>query len=192
MIIKQKSLVVALISSFVISLVLALTLVGYLAYIEIKGEEFKRRYHELLQKANAKVYSRYIEISKLRADMEIGGVLKGMPIIEGIIKNNGYKDITSLLINIKFLDRDGAIIYEETFYPQEPSLGASSLPRAPFSYLHSSTKVILKPNSSLPFKRILSSCPAEIVKVLREGTNVVKSSGRWSGRLIFEVLAIEF
>lgn len=51
MLIKQKSLIVALLSSFIISLVLVLTLIGYLVYIELKGKEFKRSYQELLQKA---------------------------------------------------------------------------------------------------------------------------------------------
>lgn len=53
MLIKQKSLIVALVSSFVIVLVLVLTLIGYLAYIELKGEEHKRDYQKLLQKINA-------------------------------------------------------------------------------------------------------------------------------------------
>ena len=54
MLIKQKSLIVALVSSFVVSLVLVLTLICYLFYIELKGEEFKRTYQEMLQKVDAK------------------------------------------------------------------------------------------------------------------------------------------
>ena len=54
MIIKQKSLIVALVSSTVIALVLVLTLIGYLAYIELKGQESRRVYYELLKKTNAR------------------------------------------------------------------------------------------------------------------------------------------
>lgn len=54
MIIKQKSLIVALLSSFVISLVIVLTLIGYLAYVELKKETYKRSYQELLERSNIK------------------------------------------------------------------------------------------------------------------------------------------
>ena len=53
MLIKRKSLIVALISSFVIALVLVLTLFGYLVYIELKGEGVRRSYHGALRKIKA-------------------------------------------------------------------------------------------------------------------------------------------
>lgn len=56
MIIKRKSLVVALISSFVITIVLIVTLAGYFIYIEYKGEEFRKQYQQLLGKVKAGVY----------------------------------------------------------------------------------------------------------------------------------------
>ena len=48
MLIKQKSLVVALASSFVIALVLVLTLASYLLYVEWKGREFDAYYQKRL------------------------------------------------------------------------------------------------------------------------------------------------
>lgn len=192
MIIKQKSLIVALVSSFVIILVLVLTLIGYLAYIELKGEELKRSYQELLQKANAKIYSKNLEVSKLTVKIEKTGALKGKPIIEGVIKNKGPKKITNLLINVKFLDKDSAVIYEESFRPQEPSLGATSLSMVSIPYLYTQTKVILKPNDSLAFKKILANCPSEIVMVLREGEPSSKSSVRWMGKLVHEIASVAF
>lgn len=48
MLIKPKSLVVALASSFVITLVLIATLVSYLFYIEIKGSESDAQYKRQL------------------------------------------------------------------------------------------------------------------------------------------------
>lgn len=50
MILKEKSLIVALVSGFIISAVLVFTLIGYLAYIELKGEESRRAYRELFRK----------------------------------------------------------------------------------------------------------------------------------------------
>ncbi|MFH0764285.1 MAG: hypothetical protein V1927_04725 [Candidatus Omnitrophota bacterium] len=50
MIIKKKSLIVALVSGFIISLVLILTLIGYAAYLELKNENFIRSYECAMEK----------------------------------------------------------------------------------------------------------------------------------------------
>ncbi len=192
MLIKKKSLIVALVSSFVISAVLVSTFIGYVIYIEIKGEEFKRSYEVLLQRANAKVYSKYLDASKLEARIEIAGALKGKAVIEGVIKNKGQKNITDLLVKVNFLDRDGAVIYEVTLHPQEPSLGSSGLTQVTIPYLSVHTKIILKPDETLPFKRILFNCPKEIRGELKKEMGFAKGAGKWSGKFSFEVLAVNF
>lgn len=59
MILTKKSLIVTLISGFVLSCVLILTLVGYVAYIEIKNEESKRSYQHSLGRLNAMIYEKF-------------------------------------------------------------------------------------------------------------------------------------
>jgi len=192
MLIKQKSLVVALVSSFVIALVLILTLVAHIIYIELRGEEFKRSYQDLLAKVNSKVYSKHIEAVKLDALIEANGALKGKPVIEGVLKNNGSRNITSLLMKVEFLDKDGAVIYEAAFHPQEPSLGAQAAPQVVIPYLSGPAKIILKSGDSLAFKRILTNCPREIFQALQDKLASSKTGGRWTGKLVFEVLSIDF
>jgi len=188
MLIKKKSLIVALVSSFVIASVLVLTLVGYVAYTELKGEELRRAYQGLLQKINAKVYSKYIEIANLDAEIEPQGVLRGKPVIAGLIRNQGNRGVSNILVKVKFLDADGAMLYEVIFRPQEPSLGTQfSIP-----YLTGYSKVVLKPGSELPFKRILVNCPVEILNELKTGRGFTKVSGRWSGKFASEILSIDF
>jgi hypothetical protein len=53
MLIKRKSLVVALASSFVIALVLILTLGSYLVYIELKTRASEAEYQKLLVRIKA-------------------------------------------------------------------------------------------------------------------------------------------
>lgn len=192
MIIKKKSLIVALVSSLVIATVLVLTLVGYAAYIELKGEEARRTYQDLLQKINARVYAKYVELDNLDAKIENSGALSGKCVIEGLIKNKGSKDISSLLVKVKFLDKDGAIIYDVIFNPQEPSLGSSGLAQIAIPYLRGSSKIVLKPGGELPFKRILANCPGEIMGELRTGRGFAKNASRWSGKLAYDILAIDF
>ena len=47
-ILKKKSFVVALVSSFVLSAVLILTLIGYVVYLELKESELKASYEHQL------------------------------------------------------------------------------------------------------------------------------------------------
>ena len=192
MLIKKKSLIVALVSSFVICLVLIMTLVGYAVYLELKDEESRKVYQAMLQKVNAQYYAKHIEVARLSATVESAGALKGQPVVEGIVRNSGYKDISDILLKVKFLDRDGAILYEVVFHPQEPSLGSSSLPNVSIPYFSEHAKTVIRPEGSLPFKRILTNCPAEIIGELKNGKAAKGVAGRWSGRFDYEILAINF
>lgn len=189
--IKKKSLVVALVSSIVIFAVLVLTLVGYIISLELKSEELKRAYEEALHRINARFYSKYVEISKLNAKIEPQGPLKGNPVIEGMVRNNGHRNISDLLIRVKFLDKDGARIYEVVFHPQEPSLGNSDLTQLNIPYLYGQSPTIIKPNDTLPFKRILNNCPSGIVSELKAG-GFARGGLRWSGKFASEILSLKF
>lgn len=56
MLIKPKSLVVALASSFVIALVLVLTLASYLVYVELKGRQFDSSYQKQLSEIMGRLH----------------------------------------------------------------------------------------------------------------------------------------
>lgn len=191
-IIKRKSLVVACTSGVIISAVLILTLAGYSVYTELKGEEFKRSYQELFQKVNAKVYSKHIDVSRLDAKTEDSGALRGKPVVEGIIKNNGTRNIVNLAVKVNFLDKDGAIIYEIVFHPQEPSLGSAGLTQVAIPYLYNPARMPIKPGDSLPFKKILNDCPQEILGELDKNKGFGKIPGKWSGKFSSEIVALEF
>ena len=192
MIIKKKSLVVAFISSLIVASVMVLTLVGYLAYLQLKDEERKVSYQYLLAKVNAKVYSRYIEVSRLNAKMETSGPLKGNPVIEGVIRNAGYKNMADPLMKVKFLDKDGAVIYEVVFHPQEPSLGTGGLTQVTIPYLPNPSKAPIKPGDSLAFKKILANCPKEVASEMKDASGFARARPRWSGKFSFEFLSLDF
>lgn len=192
MLIKKKSIIVALVSSLVIALVLILTLVGYFAYLEFKGEEFKRYYYELLLKAKARVYSKYIDIAELEARIENTGPLKGKPIIEGVVTNKGVKQVAYLVIKVGFLDKDNAVIYETLLRPQEPTLGGGPITHVAMPYLYTPPKAILKPNDKIAFKKIITNCPTEIFVELREGDKPKKTFGKWSGKLTSQSISLDF
>lgn len=194
MLIKRKSLIVGLVSSLVISIVLVMTLVGYSIYLELKSRDFGRIYQELLEKAKARVYSRHLEAFGLDARIENTGALKGRPVIEGAITNKGTKDITNLVMKVSFVDKDSAVIYEFTSHPQEPALGGAGLTQVSIPYLRTNThpRNILKPGQTLKFKQVITNCPTELFVELREGEKPTKSFGRWSGKLTYEIVSLDF
>lgn len=204
--IKKKSLIVALISSIVICLVLVVNLAGYLIYLEMKDDELTKIYRIELQRANAKVYSKHIEIARLGAGFNATGPLSGEAVLEGIIRNDGYRDVTDLRIKVKFLDKDGAALYEAVFHPLEPSLGSYGVfaparlqdlfhlagGPASITYLADSSASVIKPESSLPFKKILTNCPKEILSELKANKGSPSTRGRWTGKLDYEILSVNY
>ncbi|MCX5678192.1 MAG: hypothetical protein NTY76_03690 [Candidatus Omnitrophica bacterium] len=204
--IKKKSLILTLISSIVICLVLVVNLAGYLIYLEMKDDELTKTYKMGLQKINAKVYSKHIEIARLGASFNVTGPLSGEAVLEGIIRNDGYRDITDMLIKVKFLDKDGAALYEVAFHPMEPSLGSYGVfaparlqeilhpagGPVPISHLSDSSASVIRPESSLPFKKILTNCPEEILSELKANTGSPGGKGRWTGKFDYEILSVNF
>jgi hypothetical protein len=192
MIIKKTSLIVAIVSGYVIAMVLILTLVGYVAYVELRKENFIRSYDYKLQKLNARNYGKFISFTKLNTRIESGGALKGHPVIEGIIQNSGNRGIADMLARVKFLDKDGAVIYELIFHPQEPSLGSSTLSQVSIPYLVPPPGVTIEPNSSLAFKKILNNCPGEILGELKTSSGNVKGLARRTGSFQVEPISLKF
>jgi hypothetical protein len=191
--IKKKSLIVAMVSSTIICGVLVLTLVGYLAYLELKHKEFVGKYNEMMAKVSAKLYSRHLEISLLEAVLEDAGPLKGKPILRGSIKNRGYRAVSDLIIRVSFKDPDGAVLYEVVFHPQHPTLGSSGLTQVPIPYISNAEKAPIEAGGSVNFKKIMTNCPREIMSELVEPEDRAKSGQRrWRGKLEAETLAVVF
>ncbi len=191
--IKRKSLILGLISSFVICSVVALTLVGYFFYLQLKEKESSLLYLETLKSINARVYARHIEMPKLQVRVEKAGALKDKPIIEGLLKNNGPKNINDITIKLKFFDKDGAVIYESVIRPHEPSLGSSGFSQLAIPYLSQPVpRTVLKAYGELPFKKILTSCPEEIVSELRNGAVFSQGANKRFGRIDYEVISVSF
>ncbi|MBU0605438.1 MAG: hypothetical protein KKH77_04030 [Candidatus Omnitrophica bacterium] len=193
MIIKKKSMLVALVSILIICLVLVVNLAGYLIYLELKDDELANAYSMRLQEVNAKVYSKHIEIDRLGVSFNSAGFLNKRAVLEGIVRNDGYKDITDLVIRVKFLDDDGAVIYQVTFRPLESSLTSYGAFR-PISISHATeaSTLAIRPESSHPFKKVLVNCPEEILSELKSGMDSSGGKERWAGKLDYDILSVNF
>lgn len=191
MMLKKKSLVVTMISGFVLSCVLILTLVGYAAYIELKNEESKRSYGEMSGRLNARIYEKYIEITGLEARVASNGPLRGKYIVEGTLRNRGDKDISGLLLKLRFSDKDGAVIYETPLDPTEPALGSGVIPRMNIPYISGLSDTVIIKGASMPFKKVLADCPPEMTDSIAGSPGFSKDRGRWTGRIGYEIISTE-
>lgn len=186
---KKKSVIVAVVSGLVVSIVLILTLVGYSIYLEIKNEESRISYGYALGKISARIYGKYVEISGLTAKIEKFGILRDKVVIEGALKNNGERELSEVIAKIKFLDKDGAVIYETVSDLLEPALGAGTIGAIKIPYLSYHPPITVKIGGSLPFKKILANPPAEIYSCLHDEGGFSKNSGKWSGKLGYEIIS---
>jgi hypothetical protein len=78
------------------------------------------------------------------------------------------------------------------FHPQEPSLGSSGLTQVALPYLSGAPKAAIKTGASLPFKKILSHCPAEILSEMNRAPSPAQGKSKWPGKLYAEILSVAF
>jgi hypothetical protein len=194
MFIKPKSLIVVILSSVVISSVLIFTLIGYYMYIELKERDVEKACSDSIKKMQARIFSKHIEISQLSCEMGTSGPLKGKAVISGVVKNSSGRRLASIVIKVKFLDTEGASMYEVMSQPLEPTFGLDQLGSLTRAYLAPSQRNFLEPNSSRAFKRIIPNCPQEILRTLapsRKGKkSATKRRSQWSGQLTAEVMSV--
>jgi hypothetical protein len=188
---KKKSVIVAFVSGLVVSIVLILTLVGYSVYLEIKNEESRISYEYALAKISARIYGKYVEISGLKVMIEKSGALRDKVLLEGTVKNNGEREISEIIAKIKFLDKDGAVIYEAVSDLLEPALGAGTIGAIKIPYLSYHPRVTVKIGGSLPFKKILANPPAEIYSCLRDEGGFSRNNVRWSEKFDYEIISVK-
>jgi len=190
MLVKKKSVIVALISGFVLSCVLILTLVGYVAYTELKNEESKISYRRMLGRLNAGIYGKFIEIGGLEVRSDESGALHGKNIVEGTLKNCGEKDVSEILLKLKFFDMEGAIIYEALLDPLGPALGSGGLSQVGISHLLVPDGTFVQKGRSIFFKKILVNCPEEITSSMKP-IRGYKARQKWPGKISYEILSLK-
>jgi len=195
MLIKRKSLIVVALSTIVITAALTSTLIGYYMYLELKGREDERASSEAIKRLQAKIFSKYVDIVGLSYGIEASGPLKGKPTIKGVVANRSTRRLYNVILKVKFLDKDGAPMYEVIFQPQEPAFRIDQLGAMTKAYLTGPKKNYLEADSSSAFKRVIPNCPKELLKGADSGKRpknfpASKRLGRWSGRLIAEVISL--
>ncbi len=189
---KLKSIIVIILSSILISSAILLTILGLSFYHGWKEKESVRQHKEGFARLNARIYNQHIDIQHLEAKYEKEGMYKSKCLLEGVIKNNGYRTVSSVNLSIEFLNAAGDIIYVENFFPLKEPIMPRRRTIAALSLFTSGKELPLLPSGSLRFKRVLSEQKnkdlTSPIKYKRYATN----SGEWSGKFNHRVVGIKF
>lgn len=190
--IKLKSIVVIILSSILISSVILLTILGLSLFFGWKERGSAKVHREKIAHLNAKLYEQFVSIQDLKAEFEKKGIYKGKCTIEGLIKNNGYRTIGSLKLELEFLNATGETIYIENLLPLKASIPPPATTIAALSLFTSERELPLLPEGSLRFKHLLSEQKDKDIispiKYKRYATN----PNEWSGKFKYRISGIKF
>ena len=145
-------------STLIIGVVLASTIIGYGLYIEWKNNSFSSSYTSSISKLTAEMLRSDINIYNVKPALGKDELFYGMPFIEGSIKNDTNKTITSVLMDVSFAKADGSVIYKDRFY----LIGQGLAGKVPTSGI-GRTRNILLPGENISFRHLLRRCPPEII-----------------------------
>jgi hypothetical protein len=157
--IKSKHFLVISFSSIIIGLVLVSTVIVHTLYVEWKNNSFIQRYNSSISKLTAEMLRKDISIANVKVGLSKEGPFSGLPFVEGSLKNNSGKTITSLRLEMSFKRPDGSVVYKDWLHPigEERFFGSSSFPDIEH------TKNVLLPGENISFSHLLRNCSPEVV-----------------------------
>ena len=190
--IKLKSVIVIILSSILISAVILLTIFGLSLYIGWKDKEAASIHREKLASLNVELYGQFVDIQDLQPRYEKDGIYKGKCLIEGGIKNHGYRTIGSVKLALEFLNASGDVIHVEKILPLKTSILPRRTTIAALSLFTSGKELPLLPGESLRFKHVLSEQKDKNIISPIKHKKYATNPKEWSGKLNYKISGIGF
>lgn len=173
MVFKKKHFTVIFFSSLIISVIIISTLGVYTVYIRWKEDTSKTFYRNSIYSITADIFRDKLEIHNIKTSVYQEDYSTKIPVIEGKIKNNSKKIITSMFLEISFSKPDGTVIYRDWFSPTDDE----TLLKSPFFSSAKYSRLSLKPDETLSFRYFLRNSPDEIKYQLFTKGTFAKASG---------------
>lgn len=189
---KFKSILVIVLSSILISSVILLTIFGLSLFIRWEEGESAKLHKDKIAEINSKLYSGHVTIQEIKAKHGKNGIYKAKYLLEGSIRNNGYRTISSMKIVVEFLNSSGTVIYQEKISPLRSSIMPRKTTIAALSLLTSGKEVPILPGESLRFKHILSEQKNKAITSPIKRKKYATNPNEWSGKLNKKITRIRF
>ncbi len=158
MIVKNKHIQVIFYSSAIIVTVLTATLLIYNVYLQWKNDSFALKYENSVYQLTAEIFGNDILIANADVQKAEDDFADNILLFQGSIRNNTGKTISSLLIEVVFLDPAGTILHKEWVYP----LGKKS-DLEPLLFGARGKERALAPEETTSFRHFMRNCPRKIL-----------------------------
>ena len=184
--IKKKHILVVVFSSIIIAAVFISTLVGYTLYIQWKKDSFALMYRDSIYKLTAELFKNDIILSNVYVKLGTDGALLDVPLLEGSLKNNSAKTITSVMIEVSFVRQDGTVVYNDWFQP----LGKERFTSGTLFSRMRGTKNVLLPGEGLSFRHILRNCPRKVFEAVSTKAEFAKEDSAEKINVVYKVAGL--
>jgi hypothetical protein len=154
---KKKHLPVIFFSSGIVIVVFLSTLFGYSLYIQFKKDSLAAGYRDSICRITADIFRNDLVFSNVKVEVPSKG--QG-PVVEGVLRNNSLRGVTSIVMELSFTDMDGKVLYKEWIRP----LAEQGFDGVLFSTETASEGMAIAPGESFNFRHIMRNCPEHIVK----------------------------
>ncbi|MBD3379266.1 MAG: hypothetical protein GF408_02270 [Candidatus Omnitrophica bacterium] len=180
MLFKRKYISVVIFSCLIIAVVFISTIAGYSLYIQWKEDSLALAYRKSIFEITGQIFRDRILISNVRARIPSSGPMAGLPMLEGEIKNTTDKTISSVLLEVSFVKKNGKVLYKDRVYPLDENDGRQH------AYISGTktTGALLKPQGYLEFRHLMRNCPQEVLDHLSVKENFARSAGE--DRIVLE------
>ena len=168
MFVKPKNIVVIVLSSVIVASVFMTTIVGYSFYTQWKKDSFTAMYKSSIYRLTGEMFKNEVTISNINVYVDSSRTKRSAPIVEGSIKNNTGKTISSIMIEVSFSNNKGVVVYNDWFYV------LNNVEREILSPAGIGNNVVFS-GGVVSFKEILKNCPKSVVEKIREKTVFAKS-----------------
>ncbi|MCX5715870.1 MAG: FxLYD domain-containing protein [Candidatus Omnitrophica bacterium] len=175
---KKKNVYVIAVSVFVSFLVILSAFLGLIIYLQWRQLNLASQYYEETVRFDTVAYSKNTVIS----DLKIWKGANGAPYVGGTIKNTGKRKISSVSLQISFLDQSGNTVYTHITYPLSPFPTPGFFKNIHFMRLSLLKQAYIKGGETVTFKCRVQPFPKAFLKMLRVNSFSAKS-GEWCGQI---------
>jgi len=182
MFLKKKHISVVAFSSAIIAIVFIVTLAGYHLYIQWKQDTLALKYRNSIYKLTAELFRNDVILSNIDLRVIKKEGTSALPLLQGSLKNNSGKKITSISVEISLENPDGTVVYKEWVHP----LGNRS---SSFGIMEYTEKVLL-PGEKMSFRHFMKNCPYDVTEKISAKTEFAKEGSREALTVDFSIVGL--
>lgn len=190
MLLKKKNISVIIFSVGIIVAVLLSSLILFTSYFVWKEKGAALSYEKSIYATTALLFEKDLALSHVILVPGDADIFSGKPLVEGSIKNNTTKTVSSILMEISFISKDGVVVYRHRFHPFGIGPGNKNF-GSPLLYpLMSPTGNMLLPGDSVSFRHVMSNCNNGLISRIKNNTNFTKKGTKKNLNFLYSIVGL--